>query len=243
MREEENITQQLAKMTISKKPYSMDIQCPYIVYEYLDYGKTVATIDFLVPNQHRRFFALEILDNKQLQLKITVPDLFYDPARLMLQCGHKRNFHKNSAKATVFQKQCKELKKKEGVKTKRQTTDGDVEEITEVHSSVQCIELPFPVEEELYKGHMGKGEGFEVFILENDDEVLLLEMEEGDSTDFFLLSVDVVKLEEKEKKKTKGLMRRVATANRKTLAAREDSDSEAEVEEEGERQEMQEGDE
>ena len=81
-------------MTISKKPYSMDIQCPYIMCEYLDYGKTVATIDFLVPNQHRRFFSLEILDNKQLQLKITVPGIFCDPARLMLQCGHKRNFHK-----------------------------------------------------------------------------------------------------------------------------------------------------
>ena len=46
-------------MTISKKPCSVDIQCPHIVHECLDYGKTVATIDFLVPNQHRRFFALE----------------------------------------------------------------------------------------------------------------------------------------------------------------------------------------
>ena len=65
----------------------------------------------------------------------------------------------------------------------------------------------------------------------------VMEMEEGDSTDFFLLSVDVLKLEEKEKKKTKGLMRRVGTASRKTLAAREDSDSEPEVADE-EQQEM-----
>lgn len=231
--DEEILTEQLSKMSVSKKPYCMDIPCPHIMYDYVDYGNQIVTIDFLVPNQHRRHFRLQVKDNKTLELKVVVPDIFYDPVRLLAQYGHKSNFNKNSAKATAFQSRCKAIKKKEGAKVEKEIAAGEVEEITEVYSSVQSIELPFAVEEELYTGHRGKAQGYEVFLLNNDDEVLAAEMGDG-GTEFSVLSVDMKKMEDKPKKKPKGSMRRVVIVNRKTLADKEDTDSEAEDEAEGE---------
>ena len=55
---EEEFSENFTTMSIksSSAPYGMEFKVPYLRYDYLEEGRKVVSVDFLVPNQHRRFF-------------------------------------------------------------------------------------------------------------------------------------------------------------------------------------------
>jgi hypothetical protein len=178
----------------------MDFKCPYIMYDYVDRGWKVVTVDFLVPNQHHRFFWLSINIKKTLGLKIVVPPVFYCPTCIAGEHGLEEGFNQNTHKATAFHLRCMEIKKDLGVAT----NDEDADEY-EVCAGTQCVQLPFECEDEFYRGG-SSGEGYEILVLDNDDEKLYNEL--GEVSQFFILSVDMVHVE-KEKVRVVGAMRKV----------------------------------
>jgi hypothetical protein len=58
--EEADLAQEFSKMSVSSGPYSVDIVCPYIMYEYTEDGRDCVSVDFLAPCQHCRFFRLKV---------------------------------------------------------------------------------------------------------------------------------------------------------------------------------------
>ena len=153
----EELSEQVSKMTLQKGSYSMSITCPYIMYDYVDHGRKLVSVDFLVPNQHRRFFRLGIVDNKILELRIVIPKTFYNAGRLMAAHADNKRFTKDTHKATAFAQKCQEIVKETGAVVKFDHDTG--EEEIEVFSGVQQVALPFDVKEDLYRGgKKGTGE-------------------------------------------------------------------------------------
>lgn len=199
------LTKQFAQMSVQKASFSMEFKCPYIMYDYVVNGRKVVTVDFLVVNQHRRFFRLAINGGKVLELKIVVPAIFYNSQRLAVAHEEATNFDHNTHKSTAFHSRCKEIKKTLGVAT----NDDEAEEF-EVSAGKQCVQLPFEVEDEFFPGASVHGTGYEILVMDNDDERLYDELG-GESTQFFVLSVDMVHIE-KEKTRVVGGMRKLKTA-------------------------------
>ena len=226
--EVDDLTDQLSKMTLQKGSYSMAIMCPYIMHDYVEQGRKLVSVDFLVPNQHRRFFRLSIVDNKILELKIIIPKTFCNAGRMMAANADKKKFSKDTHKATAFSEKCKEVVKEMGVAVKIDHDTG--EEEIEVSSGVQQIVLPFEVEEDLCRGKKDEGDGYEVLGFENDDDVLFAELNEV-STHLFILSVDVASNEKKKKKKKKkkarGAMRKIKSPIKNYSNSSEEEDEDA----------------
>jgi hypothetical protein len=200
------LTKEFAQMAVQKASFSMEFKCPYIMYDYVVNGRKVVTVDFLVVNQHRRFFRLSVNGGKVLELKIVVPAIFYNSERLSVAHSEAANFDHNTHKSTAFQARCKEIKKSLGVATH----DDEAEEF-EVSAGKQCIQLPFEVEEQFFSGASVHGTGYEILVMDNDDERLYNELE-GEATQFFVLSVDMVHIE-KEKARMVGGMRKLKVAS------------------------------
>ena len=221
----EELTEKVSTMTVQSKPYDMSIRCPYIMCDYVEHSRDVVSVDFLVPNQHRRFFRLEIRDNKQLALVVVVPSIFYQKLRPLAHAESQGNkkFNKNTAKNTAFTKVCEKIIEECGTTIVK----GDEEEEIEVYEGEQIIELPFEVEEVLWQGPKGDREGFEIVAAESEDDVLFSEL--GEVTDQFVLSVDCVVPKKEKKKKARGTMAKLESPTKGHV----DSDEEEEAEEEG----------
>jgi hypothetical protein len=212
------LTKQFAQMSVQKANFSMEFKCPFIMYDYVVNGRKVVTVDFLVVNQHRRFFRLAITGGKVLELKIVVPPIFYSPHRLAVSHEELSGFDHNTHKATAFHSRCKEIKKSLGVAT----NDDEAEEF-EVQAGKQCVQLPFEVEEQFFDGASVNGTGYEVLVMDNEDQRLYDELGEESATQFFVLSVDMVHIE-KEKHRVVGAMRKIKTG---TQRARRQADEAA----------------
>ena len=195
------LADQLATMSLQTKTHDMSITCPCIMHQCTDCGRKIVSVDFLAPNQHRRFFRLKVVDKKVLELVIIIPKTFCDPSRILAANQANKKFHKNTSKATAFANKCKEIEKAGTVA--RLDHDTGEEEI-EVSTGGQRVQLPFTAEEDLCRGKKGKGDGYTVFAAENDDDVLFAELEEP--TDLFILSVDLVSDEKEKKKPAPGAM-------------------------------------
>ena len=219
----EKLSEQVSKMTLQNGSYSMTITCPYIMYDYVDHGRKLVSVDFLVPNHHIRFFRLGVVENKILELRIVIPKTFYNAGRLMAAHADNKRFTKDTHKATAFAQKCQEIVKEAGVVVKFDHDTG--EEEIEVLSGVQQVALPFDVEEDLYRGKKGTGEGYQVIAYENDDDVLFAELEEP--TDLFILSVDLVSNEKKKKKKARGTMRKIKSPVKNYSDSSDDNEEEA----------------
>ena len=218
---DEDLIGSLKKMSVSTKPFSMDFVCPYIMYEYLEDGRQCCSVDFLVPNQHRRFFRLHIeAGGKELSLRIVVPPVFYDPRRLLFANTGDGDFNRNTEKATAFEKQCKKIIQACGEPVHGVTSLADDDE--EIVSSKQVVRLPFDCEEDLWRGAALNRDGFEVLAIENDDVVLTNEM--GEATDFFILTVDLVSVEKEKQKKARGIMRKVVSPRVGTRTQQQQND-------------------
>ena len=204
---EESLEQAFSNMSIQATPFSMEFKCPYIMYSYMEHGRQCVSIDFLVPNQHRRTFRLSVANNKVLELGIVVPPIFYDPRRMLAANEFDKGFNRNTNKATAFEKQCKEIVKKHG-KEIENPTDDDSDDV-EVCVGKQCVKLPFDVEEDLWRGPLGDQDGFEVQVFENDDNTLTDEL--GQTTEYFILSVDMVSVEKEKPKKARGTIRKITS--------------------------------
>lgn len=225
----EELTEQLSTMSVQKKSFDLSIKCPCIMYDYVDHNRKVVSVDLLVPNQHRRFFRLEVQGGKTLVVKVVIPKVFYNRKRILTANAGNKRFNKNSHKATAFSQLCKQIVKDLGKQTHPpgDGDDSDEEANVEVCDGEQCIELPFEVEDELYRGHKGLGKGYEVVALENEDDVLFAELEEP--TDLFVLSVDLVSVE-KTKKTAKGSMRKLKSPSKYDDSSEEDEEDDGEGE-------------
>ncbi len=203
----EDLTEQLSKMSVSSTRYSMDFKCPYIMYDYTEDDRECVSVDFLVPNQHRRFFRIKVQPGgKALELEIVVPPIFYDKHRVLYASNGDDDININTNKVTAFAKACKAIVKEKGQDL--HGTTGDVEDEKEIISAKQVIQLPFAVEETLWCGIANNREGFEVIPVENDDVVLFNEMREA--LCFFILTVDMVK-PEATARKPRGAMRKMVS--------------------------------
>ena len=154
------------------------------------------------------FFLLAIVNNRILELRIIIPKTFYNAGRMLAGNADNKKFTKDNHKATgLFALKCNEVEKELSVTVKVDHDTG--EEEIEVSASVQQIGLRFEVEEDLYRGKKGRGEGYKVLGFENEDDVLFAEMEE--TTDLFILSVNMVsnKKKKKKKKQARGSMHKV----------------------------------
>lgn len=142
--------------------------------------------------------------------------MFCDHRCLKLAHQGETAFNENTHKATAFRKKCKEIKKSVGVKldvSHFDDSDDDDEDHVEICNGKQQVQLPFEVEEELYRGEFGTKQGYQVLAFDNDDKKLYEEFGEG--TDFFILSVDCVKVEKEEKKKAREVMRKIKSLKNK----------------------------
>lgn len=68
-------SQQLSSkaMSIQSASRGMTFACPYIPDNYTIGEREVITVDFLVVNQHERFFCLNVVNKNVLELAIIVP--------------------------------------------------------------------------------------------------------------------------------------------------------------------------
>jgi hypothetical protein len=85
-------------------------------------------------------------------------------------------------------------------------------EADEIIAGKQVIKLPFKCETEFYNGFLDYEEdgGWEVQLFRHNDPILAEELE-GNNTELFILSVDLVNVEPAPIHKSKGTMRRVET--------------------------------
>jgi hypothetical protein len=190
------------KMTTAPfKRFSMAFQCPFILYDYVNDGRKVVSVDFLIPPVHRRHVRLKIReDGSALEFSIVVPSGFTDPGRLMAAHTYKAGFNQNSHKATAFQFAAREIVK---------TCSNEFDEII---VGKQVVKLPFKCETEFYNGFLeyDADGGWEVQLFQHFDPILTDELG-GAVPELFILSVDLVSVEQAPTPKTKGTMRRVTT--------------------------------
>jgi Protein of unknown function, DUF273 len=94
------------------KRFSMAFECPFIIYDYVNNGCKVVSVDFLIPPVHRRHVRLKIRDDGlALELSIVVPTVFSDPNRLLHANNYRGDFNHNTHKATAFQITAREIVK------------------------------------------------------------------------------------------------------------------------------------
>jgi hypothetical protein len=197
----EDLGKSFEKMTTAPfKRFSMAFQCPFILYDYGNDGRKVVSVDFLIPPVHRRHIRLKIReDGLALELGIVVPSVFSDPGRLMAAHDYKMGFNQNTHKATAFQFAARDIVK---------TCSNEFDEII---VGKQIVKLPFKCETEFYNGFLDyeADGGWEVQLFPHVDPILTAEIGE-DGAEVFILSVDLVSVEQAPTPKTKGTMRRVA---------------------------------
>jgi hypothetical protein len=195
------LAEDLKTMKVSSPPkqYSMGFQNPYIMYQYVEDGNQLVSIDVLVPNVHRKYIRPSIHSSGMyFDLGIAVPEFFWQANRLIAANKGEEGFNKNTHKATAFQQAAKKIEE-----------DFNTFETEEVLSGApQRFKLPFKVEHDYYTGDGGKG--WEVQIFDNEDEDLHDELE-GEVMSFFVLSVNLVSVEKPRKQKRKGTMRRIGS--------------------------------
>jgi hypothetical protein len=185
-------------MSISSKKYNMGFQNPYIMYQYVEDGNQLVSVDVLVPSVHRRFIRPSIHSSGMyFDLGIAVPEFFWNADRLVAANKEHTSFNKNTHKATAFQQAAKKIQE-----------DFNTFETEEVLSGAQRFKLPFKVEPDYYTGD--GGEGWEVQIFDNEDTELYDELD-GEVMSFFVLSVNLVSVEKPRQQKRKGTMRRIGS--------------------------------
>jgi hypothetical protein len=128
-----------SKMTTTFKRFSMGFQCPFILYDYVNDGRKVVSVDMLIPPVHRRHVRLKIRDDGlALEVSIVVPSVFCDPGRLISANTHNDDFNHNTHKSTAFQAAAQQIKKS--------STNG----IDEVLGPKMVVKLPFKCETDFY---------------------------------------------------------------------------------------------
>jgi hypothetical protein len=195
-----SITESLSNMSVSTKSFDMSVQAPYIMYQYVDYGRDVVLVDFLIPSIHRKWTRARILPcGTAIELAIVIPPVFYNPMRLLAANTENRSFNNNTSKAVAFQKAAQEILK----------TENEFEEV--LGKKPQRIRLPFKCETEFYQPPGTDPEddetGWEIQLFDNDDAALVDEL--AAPSDIFVLSADMVSVVKPKLKKKKGKMRKV----------------------------------
>jgi hypothetical protein len=142
-----NLGEGLTTMSISSKKYNMGFQNPYIMYQYIEDGNQLVSIDVLIPCVHRKFIRPSIHScGMYFDLGIAVPEFFWQANRLIAANEGDNGFNKNTHKATAFQQAAKKIQE-----------DFNTFETEEVLSGVQRFKLPFKVEPDYYTGDGGEG--------------------------------------------------------------------------------------
>jgi hypothetical protein len=172
----------------------MGFHNPYIMYQYVEDGYQLVSIDVLVPCVHHRFIPPAIHSSGMFfYLGIAVPKFFWQANSLLAANKEEGGFNNNTHKETSFQQAAKKIQE-----------DFNTFETEEVLSGTQHFKLPFKVEPDYYTGDGGKG--WEVQIFDNDDRHFYDKLD-GEVMGCFVLSVNLVSVEKPRKQKHKGTMR------------------------------------
>ena len=82
--------------------FDMAFRFTYLLYTYIADKCMHCSIDFLVINVSKRFFATSIKNNKLFELVCKIPWAFMDMERLMVENGNDYEFTEKTHKATAF---------------------------------------------------------------------------------------------------------------------------------------------
>jgi len=165
----------------------MDLQFPYLMYNYKEAGRGRVAIDFLViAMSESNYRPLVAAAGKELHIGMAIPKFFVKKSRLMAAHGDDNKFTDDTHKATAFEDLVDSVDKQFGL-------DKDGAEKLDLFGKPMVVKLPFPCEEDLVS--------WEMQAFENDDEEFTNNC--AGIQYFFVLSV-VLQSQEKKKEKKKG---------------------------------------
>jgi len=183
---DKSLAEQTRKMKVTGKrssaSYSMSYTYPYLMHDYVMEDRRYCSIDFLVPTQAESNFKPAMKNNNIFTLATLVPGVFIKKRRLLDAHADDAQVNTNAHKVTSFTETADAVEKDH--------TNPITDEL-ELIGTPQEITLPFACEEEIIDWecqlHMSE---------ENDYQ------EELDTNVYFnVLSVDLVSVEKKKKKK------------------------------------------
>ena len=82
--------------------FDMAFRLPYLLYTYMEDECMHCSIDFLVMNVLKTFFATRMKNNKLFDIVCKIPRAFTEMERLMMENGNYYKFTKKTHKATAF---------------------------------------------------------------------------------------------------------------------------------------------
>lgn len=199
---EEELASNFSKMSLTVKEFQIDQVLPHLMYSYVEDDRRRVVVDFAIPPTNKKCVKVEMAPGGQvLEVKMAVPSFFLKKGRLMAAHLDKANFTHNTHKATAFDELVTKIRKKHG-KDEYDDEDGEEELI---FGAPMKVKMPFPCEEEIVN--------WELQAFDMEDEDLLSEI--GEMQYAFVLSVELVSVE-KKKKKRKGGFRVVGSPSGRT---------------------------
>lgn len=92
------------------KPWSMDLQMPYIVYVYQEGDEDYCSVDFFGPVLPKDYFYPDVVDGgNTLQVSVKIPDFFTKPNRKVKVKKSLQGFNENTSEAQAFKTVCHEI--------------------------------------------------------------------------------------------------------------------------------------
>jgi hypothetical protein len=186
-----------------KKLFSMNVEFPFILYDYTSDNRRHVSVDFLILNVPKDMLLPKMAANGlELHLGLVVPSFFARADQVMVVNEEDSNFGKDTHKSNAFMETARKPHEH------HQSFDED-----EIMGAPQIITLPFKCEENIVD--------WELHAYDNESEEMTEDL--GAPQIYLVLSVDLVSIiKPREKKKRGGF--RVITSPTRPCAMDEEED-------------------
>jgi hypothetical protein len=167
-----------------KKLFSMNVEFPFILYDYTSDNRRHVSVDFLILNVPKDMLRPKMAaDGSELHLGLVVPPFFARADRVMVVNEGDSDFGKDTHKSNAFKEAARKLHEH------HQSFDDE-----KIMGAPQIIALPFKCEENIVD--------WELHAYDNESEEMTEDL--GSPQFYLVLSVDLVSIIKPREKKKKG---------------------------------------